>query len=320
MSRQVEMVSLEELVPSNHQYRKFLELFDFDDIEKELKTLESDAAYKGYGVVRLFKCLVLQFMEDISDRELQRFLQENIAGKLFCGFGLSELTPNYSVFSRIRKKIGASKLSKIFASLRDQLKSKGFMGEIFTFVDASHLISKSNLWKERDEIIKKKYKKLNNETVSQVSHDKQARIGCKGGDKFWYGYKKHASVDMQSGLINKVAITPANVTDADGFKHVCPSSGAVYADKGYCVNPSINAAKAKNVHLRAIKKNNMSGKNKDLDRWVSGIRSPYERVFSQQNRRVRYVGIAKNQFAEFMNAICFNMKRLLVISPTEQIT
>ena len=26
--------------------------------------------------------------------------------------------------------------------------------------------------------------------------------------------KKHASVDMQSGLINKVAITPANVTDA----------------------------------------------------------------------------------------------------------
>jgi IS5 family transposase len=319
MSRQIEMISLEELVPSNHQYRKFLELFDFKEIEKELKTLESDAAYKGYGVVRLFKCLLLQFMEDISDRELQRFLQENNSGKLFCGFGLSELTPNYSVFSRIRKKIGASKLSKIFACLRDQLKSKGFMSEIFTFVDASHLISKSNLWKERDDIIKQKYEKLNNETVSQVSHDKQARIGCKGGDKFWYGYKKHASVDMQSGLINKVAITPANVTDANGFRHVCPSSGAVYADKGYCVKPSINAAKAKNVHLRAIKKNNMYGKNKDLDRWVSGIRSPYERVFSQQNRRVRYVGIAKNQFAEFMNAICFNMKRLLVISPPEQI-
>jgi transposase len=121
MSRQIEMISLEELVPSNHQYRKFLELFDFKEIEKELKTLESDAAYKGYGVVRLFKCLLLQFMEDISDRELQRFLQENNSGKLFCGFGLSELTPNYSVFSRIRKKIGASKLSKIFACLRQQL-------------------------------------------------------------------------------------------------------------------------------------------------------------------------------------------------------
>lgn len=315
MSRQVEMISLEELVPLDHQYRKFLEIFDFEDIEKELKILESDLHYKGYGIVRLFKCLLLQFMEDISDRELQRFLQENTAGKLFCGFGLSESTPNYSVFSRIRAKIGTNRLSKIFSRLRDQLKSKGFMSEIFTFVDASHLISKSNLWKERDDAIKKKYEKLNNETLSSVSHDKQAKIGCKGGDKFWYGYKKHASVDMQSGLINKVAVTPANITDANGFKNVCPNSGAVYADKGYCVKPSINAAKSKNVDLRAIKKNNMHSKNKDLDRWISAIRSPYERVFAQQNRRVRYVGIAKNQFAEFMNAICFNMKRLLVISP-----
>jgi len=30
------------------------------------------ANYKGYGVVRLFKCLLLQFMEDLSDRELER--------------------------------------------------------------------------------------------------------------------------------------------------------------------------------------------------------------------------------------------------------
>ena len=36
---------------------------------------------------------------------------------------------------------------------------------------------------------------------------------------------------MQSGMINKVAVTPANVTDAEGFKHVCPDKGATYADK-----------------------------------------------------------------------------------------
>jgi hypothetical protein len=33
---------------------------------------------------------------------------------------------------------------------------------------------------------------------------------------------------MQSGLINKVALTPANITDAKGLKHVLPSSGAIY--------------------------------------------------------------------------------------------
>ena len=154
---------------------------------------------------------------------------------------------------------------------------------------------------------------MNNENLPKIAYDNQAKIGCKGGNKFWYGYKKHASVDMQSGLINKVAVTPANVTDVQGFKHVCPQSGAVYADKGYCLKPAIQASKRKNVHLAAIKKNNMKSKNRDRDRWISGIRSPYERVFSQQRRRVRYCGIAKNQFAEFMNAICFNMRRILVL-------
>ena len=178
----------------------------------------------------------------------------------------------------------------------------------------AHLISKASLWEERDEARRQKYEKLNNEVLPKVAHDKQAKIGCKGGSKFWYGYKKHVSVDIQSGLINKVAVTPANVTDAKGFGHVLPSSGAVYADKGYCVAPARIVASRKGVHLCAIKKNNMKGKNFDLDRYYTSIRSPFERVFSQDNKRLRYIGIAKNQFAEFMNSICFNLRRLTVIT------
>src|SRR6185436_5025721 len=208
-----------------------------NEIEAELKSVESPANYKGYGVDRLFKCLLLQFMEDLSDRELERYLSDSNAAKWFCDFSLTESTPDHTVFSKIRTKIGASKLARIFGIFRDQLRSKGYMSEVFTFVDASHLISKASLWEERDEARRKKYKKLNNEVLPKVARDKQARIGCKGGNKFWYGYKKHVSVDMQSGLINKVAITPANVTDARGFKHVCPKGGAVYADKGYCTTP-----------------------------------------------------------------------------------
>ena len=313
-STQVTMVSLEELVSQTHQYRKFKELFNFKEIEPELKSVESGANYKGYGVGRLFKCLLLHFMEDLSDRELERYLGDSTAAKWFCDFSLMESTPDHTVFSKIRTKIGASKLSKIFGIFRDQLRSKGYMGEVFTFVDASHLISKASLWEERDEARKQKYEKLNNEVLPKVACDKQARIGCKGGSKFWYGYKKHVSVDMQSGLINKVAITPANITDAQGFRHVCPPQGAVYADKGYCTSPAKITAKSKGVHLGAIKKNNMKGKNFDLDKYYTKLRSPFERVFSQDNKRVRYVGIAKNQFATFMNAICFNLKRLCVLA------
>jgi IS5 family transposase len=312
---QIEMVSLEELVKPNHVYRKYLKLWDFKETKQQLKPLEKENNYKGYGLLRLFKCLLLQFMEDLSDRELESYLQENMAAKLFCDFGLTEVTPHHTVFGKLRKKLGTKELSKLFSRLRDQLQSQGYMNEVFSFVDASHLIAKANLWQERDQAIKEKYEKLNNEVLPKVAHDKQAKIGCKGKNKYWYGYKKHACVDMQSGLINKVAITAGNVTDAHGLKHVCPNQGAIYADKGYCVEPAKRAAAKRRCHLAAIKKNNMKDKNKDKDRWYSRIRAPYERVFSQQNKRVRYCGVAKNQFAAFMEAICFNLKRLSVLAP-----
>lgn len=312
---QIEIISLEELVPAGSDYRKFKNLFNFERIDYRLKKLEKDLGRTGYGMSRLFKCLLYQFMEDLSDRELEMNLKTNTVSKWFCGFGLKEKVPDHSLFGQIRSKIGTDKLSKLFSIMRDQLKESGYMSEVFTFVDASHLISKANLWKERDEVIKKKYEKLNNETLPKVARDKQAKIGCKGKDKFWYGFKKHVSLDMQSGMINKVAVTPANVIDAEGLKHVCPNQGAVYGDKAYCTAPAQKATAKKGVHLAAIKNNNMKTKNKDKDRWYSKIRAPYERVFSKASHRARYVGVAKNQFAEFMNAMCFNLRRLVALPP-----
>jgi transposase, IS5 family len=313
--RQVELISLEDLVPRPHVYRKLLELYPERLVSKQLSGLESSKGANGYGLGVLFKCLLLQFMENLSDRELERYLQENTAAKWFCGFNLSSKTPDYSLFCKIRSKIGTELMSKIFASIRDVLKSHGYVSEVFTFVDATHLIAKTSLWKERDEAIKQKLDKLNNEVLPKIAHDKQARIGCKGKDKYWYGYKEHVSVDMKHGLINKVAITPANVADAKGLRHICPRSGAIYADKGYCTSNAHRISLKKGATLRAIKKNNMKDKNKDLDRWISSIRSPFEGVFSKREKRVRYIGIRKNQFASLMNALSFNLKRLIVIAP-----
>jgi IS5 family transposase len=58
----------------------------------------------------------------------------------------------------------------------------------------------------------------------------------------------------------------------------------------------------------------MKTKNKDLDSWYTKLRAPYERVFSQREQRVRYVGVAKNQFAAFMFAIGFNLKRIISLN------
>ena len=59
----------------------------------------------------------------------------------------------------------------------------------------------------------------------------------------------------------------------------------------------------------------MKTKNRDLDQYYAKIRAPFERVFSQDNKRARYRGIAKNQFA--MHAICFNRLIALSLSPPD---
>ena len=318
-ANQTEIITLDMLVSKTHKYRKMLTLLNFSSLCKPIMKLnreENTGGKEGYGITKLFKCVFLQFLEDLSDRQLEKYLQENTAAKLFCKFNLTSKTPHYSLFTKVRDRIGCVRLSKMFNKIQKSLKKSGHLLENFTFVDATHIIRKNKLWEERDKAIAKKYDKLNNKTLPKVAHDKEARIGCKGKNKYWYGYKTNISVDMQSGLINKIFLTAANLTDAKALKYICPSKGAIFGDKGYCTSDAVKEIEKRKCHNATIKKNNMKGKNKDLDKWYTKMRSPYERVFSKLNKKTRYVGRLKNQFTMLFYAIIHNTKRLIKISPS----
>ena len=305
-------VPIENLVEKKHPYRVIFELIDFESTRKVLSGCIKEANSK-YSVVQAFKMLLLQYMEDLSDRELERFLQENLAGKYFCGFSLEDETPDHSYFGYARERIGLERLKNLFNHFREDLKEKGIIREIFTFVDASQLKSKLSLWSERDKAIKAGQEKLDNQVIKRFAKDTEARIGCKGKTNFWYGYKRVRSVDMQSGLINKSNLVPANVHDSRTVRGVCPGGGALYGDKGFCGKRSEKEAQKRFCSPRFIKRNNMIEKNFDLDRYLTKIRAPYERVFSQDNKKARYIGIRKNLFAEIMESLAFNCKRLIRI-------
>ncbi len=108
----------------------------------------------------------------------------------FCELGLGKNVPMFTLFGKLRKRIGTDTLSKLFSIMRDQLKAKGYMSEVFTFVDAFSLIAKASQWDERDKLIAQKIEKLNNETLPKVAVDPEAKIGYKGKDKYWYGFKR----------------------------------------------------------------------------------------------------------------------------------
>jgi hypothetical protein len=49
--------------------------------------------------------------------------------------------------------------------MRDQLKAKGYVSEVFTFID----VAKGQLWKERNELTEQKYEKTNSGNVGEVT-------------------------------------------------------------------------------------------------------------------------------------------------------
>ncbi len=305
---------LEKMVRVNHPLREVTRVVDFRHLAVQFWKVLKKMGRRGYGLDVGIKCLFLQFWYDLSDRELEDRLVDDNGFKWFCEFGLEDKTPDHTYFTRIRTLLGAERIGKIFETIIEKAEEKKIVRKVFTFVDATAIKAKETTWAERDKALEDGAEKLNNNNVGDYGADKDARFGCKGKDKFWYGYKAHASVDMGSGLIQKVAVTPANVSEQDALKLICPDGGMVIGDKAYCLKSAQETMIEKGCYSGAILKNNMKGKNKDKDRWLTRLRSPFENVFSKWKRRTRYRGLLKVQGQVFLEAIVFNIKRLLVIN------
>ena len=303
------------IIGENHPFKRINEIINFASIVEPMRETYSTIGASGIDVEKGIKALLIQFWEDYSDRNMEKALRENLAVKWFCGFGLTEPTPDYSYFSKLRKRIGTKRIATMFQEINATLKTHGLFGEVFTFIDASTIITKTALWEERDKALAAGEEKLNNTNVKKYASDPDARWGAKSKNKIWFGHKRHLSVDMRYGLINKSVITNASVPDFKTIKSILPNQGAVYMDKLYDTNLTNQLVTAYNCHVATIQKDNRKERDRDLNTWRSKIRMPFENVFSKLNKRARYRGHAKVTMQGFMQAIVHNLKKALVNLP-----
>jgi len=307
---------LEKLVSADHPFRKLNEVVNFADIISPYYGLYSEIGAKGIDILKGFKCLLVQYWEDYSDRQMERALAENVAVKWFCGFELLAETPDHSYFSKLRQRLGAKNIADIFNRVNGILRNQGLFGDTFKFIDASAIITKSALWAERDRAIKDGLEKLDNAVVGKYAADREARWGAKSKNKIWFGWKRHCSVDMRFGLIDKLAVTPANVPDFRALEDICPRNQMVFMDKLYDTKKSDLILLANGCAAGTIRKNNNKNKNRGLDCWRSGARMPFEGTFSKLRKRTRYRGKLKVLFENFGLAICHNLKKAIKILPS----
>ena len=303
------------IIPNNHPFRKLNTIVNWSDIFAPVAHCYSHTGSVAIDYEKGMKTLLIQFWEDYSDRQMEKAVKENMAVRWFCGFGLTEELPTHSYFSKLRTRIGTKRIANIFKDVNTVLAEYGLFGDTFTFIDASSIITKTALWEERDRAIKDGEKKLNNAVVKKYAADKDARWGAKSKNNFWFGYKRHNSVDMRHGLITKVAVTSAEVLDFHVVGSVCPKQGAVFADKLYDTKKTDAIIKGKGCHIATIRKRSNKEKNRDLDRWHSGIRMPFEGVFSKQRKRVKFRGRAKVTMQCFLEATVHNLKKAITLVP-----
>jgi IS5 family transposase len=141
-----------------------------------------------------------------------------------------------------------------------------------------------------------------------------------------YGYKAHVAADEGSILIRTAMLTPANVAEtvvADELILANRDSGAVYADKAYDTHArrallSRLGIKDGILH-RPNKHHPLTDEQTRRNTALSKIRCRVETVFAVLKqvygyRRTRYVGLLRNQLQLTLLAICFNLRRMLVLT------
>lgn len=301
------------LVPADRPLRRLQAVLDMTALVEPLRDLYSDLGKTGIDIEKGFKALLVQFWEDYSDRQMEQAVRANMDVRWFCGFSLSAPTPDHSYFGKLRKRIGTDRLTAVFNQVNALLATQGLVGNVFTFVDASAVITKLALWEERDRAIKDGEETLNNAVVGKYAADTDARWGAKGKNKIWFGYKKHDAVDMKHGIITYALVTPANVLDFQVFDQLCPSQGMVFADKLYDVQSVYTILTKNQCASGVIQKNTRKGRNNALNRWRSSVRMPFESTFSTQSKQTRYRGLHKVQFQVTFESIVHNLKKAIRI-------
>jgi IS5 family transposase len=297
-------------VGANRRLDRIGSVFDWQRFDDLLKPVRSPRGRKGYPALAMFKALLLQQWYRLSDPGLEEALSDRLSFRRFCGFSLSDTTPDETTFVRFREALVRNELSEaLFEEANRQLEARGLILKTGTLMDAS-IVEASVSRPPRSE--------------GDVSEQDPSAGFTRKGNKSYFGYKAHVAVDQGSGIIRDAILTGAEIAEslvADSL--VQGDEKAIYADKGY-----ENKTRRRTLRSMGIKDRIMhrSHKNQDgLPYWqkvrnalVAPIRANVERVFALMKRgygyqRVRYRGLTRNQAHLYLLCTAINLRRTIVL-------
>ena len=305
--RSFEDVWLERKVSDDDFLMRIERKIDWSVFENPLSGIYAKQGRPSQPPLILFKMLLLQQWFGLSDPGVEAACKDRLSFHRFLGYGLEDTIPDETTLVRFRARLREHKglYKRLFKLLEHQLEAEQVVVKRGTLIDASILPSA---------------RKPPGKRASTDTSDQEARWTTKN-DTSTHGYKVHVGVDHGSDVVRGVTVTPANVHDSRvGDELIQGDEQAAYADKAYdseSRRKQLAEAGIFNGILRRARRNKPLNQLEREFNWIaSKIRAPVERIFADWKqhrnlRRVRYLGLERNQNHLYMMALAHNMRCLL---------
>ena len=296
---------------SNKVLETITELIDFSEAERKLEETYSTRGRPGHRVSVMLRIMILQHLYGLSDPQAEVQLNDRLSFQRFVGVQPEERIPDETTICRFRRRLIKCGLhEELLELLNKQLEARGLILKCTTLIDASLL--QSSRKRPTPEAVKE----------GQVP-DADASFTRKNFNTY-YGYKAHISADGEHHLIRRAKISTAREQDCHWFEPLAPEdSGIIYADKAYDTKANKNWMEQRGIENAILKKGahhiKLTPEDQQRNKELGETRQQVERIFGhlkqwQGYRRVRYMGLAKNQLELTLKATAYNLKRLAALA------
>jgi len=307
----------------------------------------SDGSQGGrppFDAVMMFKILVIQAMDNLSDERAEFLINDRMSFMRFLGLSLSDRVPDARTIWLFREKLTkANAIEPLLARFDAALRASGFIAMSGQIVDAT-LVATPRQRNTEDEKKAIKEGRIPEDWQTHPSKLRQKDRDARWTMKFTkakskedgstppcdiaipvFGYQNHISIDRGFGFIRKWAATDAAAYEGarlrEGLLDKGNTASGVWADTAYR-SAANEAFMEKNgfvshVHQKKPKGRPMPKAIRHANATKSKVRSYIEHVFAEEKDRmglfIRTIGIARARIKIGMANLVYNFKRLLFL-------
>ncbi|SER20583.1 IS1182 family transposase [Piscibacillus halophilus] len=334
---EIEMVTIDELVPEDHLLRKIDQYIDFSFIPEKVRPYYSENNGRpSLDPLVLFKMMFIGYFYGIrSERELERQIQTNVAYRWFLGLNLTDPVPHHSTISwnrRTRFK-DTDIFQEIFDEIVIQAMNHRMVGGRVLYTDSTHLKANANkrkFSKKEVEVETADYIDKLNEAIEEdrakrgkkplkkkegVKKTKEIKVSDTDPESGYlyrenkpegFFYLDHRTTDLKYNIITDVHVTPGNIHDSKPYlerlDHQIKRFGfnveAVGLDAGYLTVPICRGLEERNI-FGVIAHRRYKSRKGFLPKWKYHYNAELDKYTCPEGHDLTYTTTDRNGYRQY---------------------